>query len=53
MNDGGLKLVGCFLHGLHLIVTNSLKKQKSMATLLIKLRCIVRKFRHSTKAILC
>jgi len=50
VNDGGLKHVGCFLHGLHLAVTNSLKKQKSVKTLLTKIRSIVRKFRHSTKA---
>ena len=50
VNDGDLKHVGCFLHGLHLVVTNSLKKQKSVATLLIKIRSIVREFRHSTKA---
>ena len=50
VNDGGLKHVGCFLHGLHLVVTNSLKKQKSVATLLTKIRSIVRKLRHSTKA---
>ena len=49
VNDGGLKHIGCFLHDLHL-VTNSLKKQKSVATLLTKIRSIVRKFRHSTKA---
>jgi len=39
MNDGGLKHVGYFLHGLHSVVTNSLQKQKSVATLLIKIRC--------------
>ena len=50
VNDGRLKHVRCFLHGLHLVVTNSLKKQKSVATLLTKIRSIVRKFRHSTKA---
>ena len=50
VNDGGLKHVGCLLHGLHLVVTNSLKKLKSVATLLTKIRSIIRKFRHSTKA---
>jgi len=50
VNYGGLKHIGCFLNGLHLVLTNSLREQKSVATLLIKIRSIVRKFRHSTKA---
>ena len=28
VNDGGLKHVGCFLHDMHLVVTNSLKKNR-------------------------
>jgi len=42
-------MVWCFLHGLHL-VTNSQKKQNSVGMIFIKIRNIVREFRHSTKA---
>ena len=49
-NEGGWKNVGCFLHGLHLVVTNSMKCQYAVVDLLAKVRIVVRAFHHSTKA---
>ena len=42
--------MGCFLHGLHLVVTNSMKCQRAVVDLLAKVRIVVRAFHHSTKA---
>ena len=49
-NEDGWKNLGCFLHGLHLVITNSLKCQCAVIDLLAKVRMIVRAFHHSTKA---
>ena len=49
-NEGGWKNLRCFLHGLHLVITNSLKCQRAVIDLLAKVRMIVCAFRHSTKA---
>jgi len=50
MRVGGWNNVGCFLHGLHLVVVNSLKPQISVNDMLAKVRNIVRTFHHSMKA---
>ena len=49
-NEGGWKNIGCFLHGLHLVVTNSLKYQHAVVNLLVIVQIVVQAFRHSTKA---
>jgi len=50
MEVGGWNGVGCFLHALHLVVTNSLKSQAAVLKMLAKIRNVVRTLRHSTKA---
>lgn len=50
VDDASLCSFGCFLHTIHLIVTESMKSQKSVLDLLIRARKVSTHFHHSSSA---
>jgi len=50
VDDASLDSFGCFLHTIHLLVTESMKIQKSVQDLLICSRKVSTHFHHSSSA---
>jgi len=50
VDDASLDSFGCFLHTIHLLLTESMKSQKSIQDLLIRDRKVSTHFHHSSSA---
>jgi len=50
VDDASLDSFGCFLHTIHLLVTESMKSQKSVQDLLGRARKVSTQFNHSSSA---